>query len=142
MADWLGTLNEWYNTNTSSNYPIWVTELALPQQDAEATERMMNTTLPFLDGLDYIEKYAWFGMNREENANDWTGPGVSLLDDDGDLTALGALYLNAEDGETEFRQGMSADSTSGSEGVSGRLRGGFVSIVLGFVVTLGLTSIV
>lgn len=114
--------------------------MALPQQSAEATEVMMNTTLPYLDGLEYMEKYAWFGINREENANGWTGPGVSLLDDDGDLTGLGARYLNG-DGEGEngtFREGMSADSESGA----GCLRGEVFGVLWGVVVCLGVGWVV
>lgn len=136
LASWLGTLNEWYNANTSSNYGMWITEMALPQQDATATERMMNTTLPYLDGLEYVQKYAWFGINREENANSWTGPGVSLLDDSGDLTELGATYLNVEGG-TRFTEGMSADSGSGSQGVGGRLRCGMLGVLGGLIVSIG-----
>lgn len=67
----------------------------------------MNTTLPFLDGLDYIGRYSWFGIFREENANAWTGSGVSLLDNSGDLTELGAIYLGPP-----FTQGLSAGSGS------------------------------
>lgn len=121
MASWLGTLNEYYNTNQSSTYGMWITEFALPQQDAQATERMLRTTLPFLDGLEYVEKYAWFGLFRPENANGWTGDGVALLDDSGDLSGLGADYLT-HDGRN-FSAGMSASDGSGGEGPASRTVG-------------------
>jgi len=97
LAGWLGTLNEFYNTNSTRNEPvkIWVTEMALPQQSAENTMGMMNQTLPYLDRLEYVEKYAWFGAFRTDDANEWTGDGVALFDGGGGLTKLGALYLGS-----------------------------------------------
>lgn len=118
LASWLGTLDEYYNANASLDLPIWITELALPQQTAAVTGAMMNTTLPFLDGLGYVERYSWFGIFREENANEWTGDGVALLDDDGELTGLGATYLGPP-----FREGLSADSGSAEGGAVGMWMG-------------------
>ncbi|KAK7187771.1 hypothetical protein DPSP01_010821 [Paraphaeosphaeria sporulosa] len=119
LASWLGTLDEFYNTNGSregdDRLKIWVTELALPQQDAQTTVQMMNATLPYLDGLDYVEKYAWFGAFREGDANEWTGDGVALFDDDGGLTELGALYLGGE--QNGFAEGQKGEG----EGTAGQL---------------------
>lgn len=97
LAGWLGTLDEFYNTNSSRDQPVklWVTEMGLPQQSAEATAQMMNQTLPYLDKLDHVERYAWFGAFRPDDANAWTGDGVALFDDDGGLTELGALYMGS-----------------------------------------------
>jgi hypothetical protein len=109
LAAWLGTLNEFYNTNQSRETPlkIWVTELALPQQDDAATVSMMNQTLPYLDGLDYVDKYAWFGAFRTGDANEWTGDAVALFDDDGALTELGALYMGGE--ASGFKEGQKGE---------------------------------
>ncbi|KAH7406754.1 glycosyl hydrolase catalytic core-domain-containing protein [Phaeosphaeria sp. MPI-PUGE-AT-0046c] len=95
LAAWLGTLDEFYNTNSTRDTPVklWVTEMGLPQQSAEATVQMMNQTLPYLEKLDFVERYAWFGAFRADDANEWTGDGVALFDDDGGLTELGALYM-------------------------------------------------
>lgn len=95
LAGWLSTLDEFYNTNSTRDEPVklWVTEMGLPQQSAEATVQMMNQTLPYLDKMDYVERYAWFGAFRTDDANEWTGDGVALFDDDGGLTELGALYM-------------------------------------------------
>ncbi|KAK5946023.1 hypothetical protein PMZ80_000162 [Knufia obscura] len=128
LASWLGTLDEYYNGNASSDaqLPIWITELALPQQSATANEVMMNTTLPYLDGLEYVERYSWFGIFREENANGWTGGGVALLDDGGDLSGLGAMYLGGG-----FEEGMSADD-GGAEGAAvSTSRGSSLAVVIG-----------
>ncbi|KAF2874036.1 glycosyl hydrolase catalytic core-domain-containing protein [Massariosphaeria phaeospora] len=109
LASWLGTLDEFYNGNTSRSEPlrIWVTEMALPQADVDATVAMMNQTLPYLDQLDYVEKYSWFGAFRTDDANEWTGDSVALFDDDGGLTNLGALYLGGE--ANGFRTGQKGD---------------------------------
>ncbi|KAF1954747.1 hypothetical protein CC80DRAFT_493525 [Byssothecium circinans] len=116
LAGWLGTLNEFYNTNTSRDPPIkiWVTELALPQMDAEATLQMMNQTLPYLDGQENVEKYAWFGAFRTRNANGWTGDGVALFDNSGGLTKLGALYLGGE--ANGFKEGQKGEGNTDAAG--------------------------
>ena len=61
LQGWLSSLDEFYNRDRSEGekLKIWVTEMALPQADAMDTVRMMNETLPYLDGLDYVERYAW-----------------------------------------------------------------------------------
>ncbi|KAK7966675.1 uncharacterized protein PG986_000952 [Apiospora aurea] len=98
LAGWLDTLRDFYKktpSSSSSELKFWITEMALPQQDDEATLRMMNETLPYLDGLGYVDGYAWFGAFRKgEKANAWTGDAVSLFDDEGGLTELGSLYLS------------------------------------------------
>lgn len=116
LADWLGTLNEFYNTNSTNdaNLKIWVTEMALPQQSDDATVSMMNQTLPYLDGLDYVERYAWFGAFRSGDANEWTGNSVALFNDDGGLTDLGALYMG-----NGFKEGQKGEgSAAGALGVN------------------------
>ncbi|KAF1829480.1 hypothetical protein BDW02DRAFT_602513 [Decorospora gaudefroyi] len=112
LSGWLGTLDEFYNTNSSRDTPlkIWITEMGLPQQSAEDTYAMMNRTLPYLDQLDYVEGYSWFGAFRTDDANEWTGDGVALFDDDGGLTELGALYLG-----NEFKEGQKGEG--GASGV-------------------------
>lgn len=110
LASWLGTLNEFYNANSANNteVKIWVTEMALPQQSADATVGMMNQTLPYLDDLEYVERYAWFGAFRTGDANEWTGDGVALFDNDGGLTELGALYMGDKFQEGQKGQGSAA----------------------------------
>lgn len=132
LTSWLGTLNEYYNTNTSSNLPIWITELALPQQSAQATEVMMNTTLPYLDGLDYVGRYSWFGIFRQQNANEWTGDGVALLDNNGDLTDLGARYLTH--GNVTFEAGTSAsDENAANVGTHSRHSGSLGALAIAII---------
>jgi hypothetical protein len=121
LAGWLGTLDEFYNTNSTRDQPLklWITEMALPQQDEENTVSMMNQTLPYLDQLDYVERYSWFGAFRTDDANEWTGDGVALFDDDGGLTELGALYLG--DGFEEGQKGEGAEDAASGLRVSAGL---------------------
>lgn len=128
LAGWLGTLDEFYNGNSTndSNLRIWVTEMGLPQQSADATVGMMNQTLPYLDGLDYVERYAWFGAFRTNDANEWTGDGVALFDDDGGLTELGALYMG-----NAFTKGQKGEGSGA----------GMLSVNLVAVVAMGLVSV-
>ncbi|KAH6975432.1 glycosyl hydrolase catalytic core-domain-containing protein [Ilyonectria sp. MPI-CAGE-AT-0026] len=104
LVSWLGTLREFYN-ETYPDVSYWITEMALPKQDEEQTLAMMNDSLRYLDNLDYIQGYAWFGAFRADEANGWTGDSVSLFDDKGGLTELGVLYLGGE--ESGFEQGES-----------------------------------
>jgi hypothetical protein len=131
LAAWLGTLNEFYNVNVTreQNLTLWVTELGLPQQDAETTVAMMNQTLPYLDGLDYVERYAWFGAFRPNDANEWTGDGVALFDEDGGLTELGSLYMGSG-----FEEGQKGEGNDSAAGV--------LSVNLVAMVAMGLVSVV
>lgn len=112
LTSWLATLNEFYNTNATStpghtNKTIWLTEWALPQQSAEATTQMMNQSLAYLDALSYVEKYAWFGAFRTNDANEWTGNGVALFDKSGGLTEAGATYMGSS-----FKVGQKGEGAS------------------------------
>ncbi|GKT57555.1 hypothetical protein ColTof4_09545 [Colletotrichum tofieldiae] len=111
LKNHLGALREFYNS-TSPGLKYWITEMALPQQNTDATLAMMNESLTYLDGLDYVEGYAWFGAFREDEANEWTGDSVSLFDDEGGLTDLGALYLGGE--EQGFETGQKGEGNFAS----------------------------
>lgn len=128
LASWLGTLNEFYNANSTrdANLTLWITEMGLPQQSADNTVAMLNQTLPYLDGLDYVERYAWFGAFRTDDANEWTGDGVALFDDDGGLTELGALYMGEGFSEGQKGEGSGA---------------GMLGVNLIAVVVMGLVSV-
>lgn len=55
------------------------------------TEAFFNTTLEYLDRLDYVARYSWFGAFRSDVSN--VGPSGAMLDAEGELTDLGAWYL-------------------------------------------------
>ena len=100
----VGSTSEGSTTGSSQDLPYWVTEMALPKGSKEATLSMMNSSITYLDGLDYVQRYAWFGAFRANDANAWTGSAVALFDDKGGLTEVGALYLGGE--QRGYRVGM------------------------------------
>lgn len=143
LASWIGTMREYY-TNSSKNgaadpdnLKFWITEMALPQQDEDDTVAMMNQSLTYLDGLDYVESYSWFGAFRKDGGvNEWTGDNVALFDDDGGLTDAGALYLGGE--EAGFKEGMkgSASGLGGSGSGSGLLRASLLAMFVAAITTV------
>lgn len=110
LASWIGTLREFYVTNASSgvasdDVEFWITELALPQGDADETVDMLNQSLSYLDGLDYVAAYAWYGADRKGGSWDsYTGGNVAMFSSGGKLTDVGAMYLGGE--EAGFKEGM------------------------------------
>jgi hypothetical protein len=114
---------------------IWVTEIAIPAVSVDETLAMMNASLPWLDATGYVERYAWFGSFRTDEANGWTKDAVSVFDGDGKLTQLGAEWLGRG-----FREGESGASSSGGSNAAKRV-GWDLRAVLS-VVTLVVASIV
>ncbi|KAK7703032.1 hypothetical protein SLS64_009303 [Diaporthe eres] len=142
LASWIGTVREYYTNSTSTgavdpdNIKFWITEMALPQQDEDDTVAMMNQSLTYLDSLDYVESYSWFGAFRKDNdVNGWVGDNVALFSDDGGLTDAGALYLGGE--EAGFEEGMkgSASSLGGSGSGSGLLRASLLAVFVAAMTT-------
>ncbi|KAH8673283.1 glycosyl hydrolase catalytic core-domain-containing protein [Xylariales sp. PMI_506] len=114
LASWLGTLSAFYNPNNDSDSTLefWVTEMALPQADEETTASTLNQSIAYLDGLDYVSGYAWFGDFREDDSNEWTGESVAFFDNNGGLTEVGSLYLGgSQNGFAVGVKGQGAAST-------------------------------
>ncbi|KAH8593900.1 glycosyl hydrolase catalytic core-domain-containing protein [Bisporella sp. PMI_857] len=114
---WVSQLDTFYNVNTTRETPlkIWITEVALPQADEDATVQMLNQTIPYLDAAEDVEAYAWFGMFRRDESNEWTGKEVAMFKSDGALTEVGATYLNGvASNETSkglpFEEGQKGDA--------------------------------
>ncbi|KAI1608758.1 glycosyl hydrolase catalytic core-domain-containing protein [Exophiala viscosa] len=104
LASWLGQLHALY-----PNKKIWLTEFAVPAVSATDTLSFMNESLTYLDRLSYVERYGWFGAFRTDDAGAFTGGGVSMFDNSGKLTELGATYLGGEaDG---FEEGQRSDAS-------------------------------
>lgn len=144
LASWLGTLREYYVTNSSSgavdpdDMKFWFTEMALPQQSEDDTVAMMNQSMAYLDGLDYVEAYAWFGAFRKgASADSYTGDNVALFNKKGALTDVGAMYLGGK--EEGFKAGMKGSASAGFGG-SGSVCGfmGLVVIATAFTVSMNL----
>lgn len=83
-----------------------------------------NTTLEYLDRLDYVARYSWFGAFRSDVSN--VGPSGAMLDADGKLTDLGAWYL-----------GRSGRSAAGKKGVPGALAV-MMMAMMGVVMVVGI----
>lgn len=114
LASWVGTLRDFYVNNASSgavseDIEFWITEMALPQQDSDETVDMLNQSVSYLDSLDYVAAYAWYGADRKGGSWDsYTGGNVAMFSSGGKLTDVGALYLGGE--EAGFKEGMSGDA--------------------------------
>ncbi|KAH8895315.1 hypothetical protein GQ53DRAFT_744015 [Thozetella sp. PMI_491] len=111
LKAWVETLRDFYgNSTATAHLPFWLTEFALPQGDSDATAGMMNESLAYLDGLDYIDAYAWFGAFRADKANGFVGGNVALFDSSGKLTEIGATYLGGT--ANGFAQGMGGNAAA------------------------------
>lgn len=117
LAAWLGTLRAFYAAGAASgavsgDVRFWVTEMALPQAGEGETVDMLNQSMAYLDGLEYVAAYAWYGADREASSWDgYTGGNVAMFSSGGKLTDVGALYLGGE------KEGFKAGMTGAGAGV-------------------------
>ncbi|THY92094.1 hypothetical protein D6C95_06181 [Aureobasidium pullulans] len=88
LASHLGQVNGTYQ-NISS---IWVTEFACAGCTLEASQSFANTTFEYLDRINYMGRYSYFGSFRSSVSN--VGPNAAMLTEKGKLTDIGAVYLN------------------------------------------------
>jgi len=79
------------------NLPIWVTEFASTSANQTEVAQFLNATIIYMDGLDWIERYAWFGYFRPEDGNIY-----NLLDNEGGLNELGELYTGVQTIHTQI----------------------------------------
>ncbi|GAW00151.1 glycoside hydrolase family 128 protein [Lentinula edodes] len=77
------------------NKTIWVTEYADTSLNDTEVMDFINQTTVFMDGLDFVERYAWFGYFRPEN-----GSAYNMLNNNGSLNDLGQFYIGADTVET------------------------------------------
>ncbi|KAK7048525.1 glycosyl hydrolase 53-domain-containing protein [Favolaschia claudopus] len=70
--------------------PLWITEFAETSSNDSVVLDFMNQTITTLDGLDFVERYAWFGFFRPKD-----GSHYNLLDVNGNLNAAGQVYVDA-----------------------------------------------
>jgi hypothetical protein len=65
--------------------PIWITEFnANPNRNTWVNKQFMELALPYLENLDYVERYAWFQPNS----------GVADYFENDNYTAVGEIYKN------------------------------------------------
>lgn len=73
------------------NYPIWVTEFAFTNHDAQSVQNLAKGAITWLDAQPYVARYAMFGpMNAANMAGITTAAMVS--DDELSLTNVGKVY--------------------------------------------------
>jgi len=72
------------------NHTLWITEYAETSSNDSVVLDFMNQTITTLDGLDFVERYAWFGYFRPKD-----GSHYNLLDVNGNLNAAGQVYVDA-----------------------------------------------
>lgn len=108
------------------NKTIWITEVAIPDQDLQSTEAFFNETVDYLDRLDYIERYAYFGAFRSKASN--VGKDATFLNNAGRLTDIGAWYLGFN--ETGVNPTSAASSLRPATGLRALTLAGLVAVLL------------
>ncbi len=93
-------LNHLHEVYELYGLPIWITEFAVADWQAETVSDNRYTTqqiisfmaevLPALDELDFVYRYAWFNSNPNHGP---LGPSA-LFNSNGELTQLGRIYRN------------------------------------------------
>ncbi|KUI54305.1 Alkali-sensitive linkage protein 1 [Cytospora mali] len=141
LASWLGTLRQYYVSNSTSgaidtdSLQFWITEMALPKQSEDETAAMMNQSMSYLDGLDYVQAYAWYGAFRKgADADSYTGDNVALFNKKGALTDVGALYLGGK--KEGFKAGMTG--TASGIGCGFMKLSVFAAVMTAFTVSINL----
>lgn len=75
--------------------PVWITEFAPTNWDVanplgkEHVENFCRESCKYLEGLEWVERYAFFGAMRDTGT---VGRWARMLDDQGKLTDLGRIY--------------------------------------------------
>ena len=89
-----GFINYVNYIHTLYNKPVWVTEFCPADWSGNggvsiaAATSFMNTVIPQLNSLSFVQRYSWFSATTGDAA---LGQGA-LYNGDGSLTALGTLY--------------------------------------------------
>lgn len=78
-----------------ANKPVWITEFACTNWNEGAplpldhVENFARESVKYLDTLDWVERYCWFGPFRKMGT---VGVNARMYDDEGKLTSLGKGY--------------------------------------------------
>src|SRR5438552_3600737 len=92
-----------------SSLPIWLTEFGFPQASTSEVISSLNETITFLDGAEWIERYAYFGTFRQGDGNGYIGQNGAVWDKNGDITGVGKIYLGLQTTpKTQKSQGVVA----------------------------------
>ncbi|KAK3323127.1 glycosyl hydrolase catalytic core-domain-containing protein, partial [Cercophora scortea] len=91
------------------NKTQWITEYNYDNQDLATTQGFYNMSAEYFDRLDWVGRYSMFGAFRSDVSN--VGPNAAMLNNDGELTDIGAWYLG--------RPGTGVNPQSGGSSGSG-----------------------
>lgn len=81
------------NVHRIYGLPIWITEFnANPNRSNAIQAAFLELALPYLESLEYVERYAYFEPMSANSSNPVDS--ADLLDDNGNLTNIGEIYLN------------------------------------------------
>lgn len=81
------------NVHRIYGLPIWITEFnANPNRGNAIQEAFLELALPYLESLEYVERYAYFEPNSANSSNPVDS--ADLTDENGNLTNIGELYKN------------------------------------------------
>lgn len=73
--------------------PIWITEFnANPNRDNSVQAAFLQLALPYLEQLEYVERYAYFQPNPQYASTNVAT--ANYFDSNGNLTNIGTIYLN------------------------------------------------
>lgn len=97
-ADPMGVFNRFKNYLTAVHdmfgLPIWITEFnANKYRTTEVNQQFMELALPYLENLDYVERYAWFQPNPTDGNP--TGS-ADFYNESMNLTEIGEFYKNIQ----------------------------------------------
>lgn len=84
-----------YLTNVHNLYglPIWITEFnANPARSQAVNARFLELALPYLESLDYIERYCWFPFNTGTHFTGWDE--INRKPTNTTPTLVGTIYKN------------------------------------------------
>ncbi|KAI1151516.1 glycoside hydrolase family 128 protein [Nemania diffusa] len=90
------------------NKTQWITEYNYDNQDLTATQDFFNTSAGYFDRLDSVARYSYFGSFRSDDSN--VGPNAVMLNNDGELTDIGAWYLGGVATGVNPQSGLAAQS--------------------------------
>ena len=74
-----------------NNTPLWITEYGFNDQELAPTQEFYRISQDYFDELEEVERYSYFGSFRSTVSN--VGPNAAMLTGDGELTAIGNMYL-------------------------------------------------
>jgi len=118
-------------------YPIWITEFASETNDMSKMVSFGQSAFPYLDTLNWVERYAFFGTFRNNSA--WP---VATLSATGQLSPVGQAYVNAASNNTAVTLSTCSYATVTRSAAPATGNKGAVSTTGASVVANNATSIV